>query len=222
MTEENICSIIFRLLFDRNNIAIIIALFALCVSLGSAWYAHFKPAEIIANLPYIQFWAFSSKKDGNVTDRKITPALWLANIGARPILIEDIRIIFRIPGREEILSYPVNSVPEEAVTSPSEFHDYGRLTLGGPFRGFQLTSEKDWFSSYNFSIRREKYESLKGDVNVIVQIKSSKDRNWKTIHSDVFEFGSHPYHLRMPQNAGAVHNPVYSSIWKKRERGVGK
>jgi hypothetical protein len=183
----------------------------------SLYFSKFQPGRLVGNLSYLVLWRFSSKKDGQQTDFKATPAFWLANVGVRPLIIADIRLSLAPEGEKSSNVYPVNSVPVEAIDTPAEFHEYGRLSCGGPFQGISLASGQRWVSCYNFHIPEHVRTRLVGSVTVTVEAKRSGKNEWKPIVTQVLEFGSKPFHrLPMAVGAGVESIPVYSRHWKER------
>lgn len=199
---------------DANTV---LSILALIVSGVSLYFSKFQPGKLVGNFSYLVLWRFSSNKDGQLTDFIATPAFWLANVGVRPLIIADIRLSLAPEGEKSSNIYPVNSVPAEAIEAPSEFHEYGRLSCGGPFQGIALASEQRWVSCYNFHIPKDVRSRLVGSVTVTVEVKWSGKKEWKPVVTQVLEFGSKPFH-RQPMTAGTEIQsiPVYSRLWKER------
>jgi len=143
-----------------ERLPLIISTVALTVSLGSAWLTALRPARVIGDLSYLMLWRLSSNNDGVVTDTVVAPVFWLRNIGARPIIIADLRLVFTPPDGSRYVIHPVSSVPREAIEGSSEFHEYGRLSTGSPFRSFSLVASEQWTSSHRFGVMREVLRSL--------------------------------------------------------------
>jgi len=196
-------------------LALIISALALGVSLLVGWFTAIKPAQVIGDLSYLVVWRFSSNNDGVVTDTAITPAFWLRNTGARPIIIKDIRLIFSSEDKSQYHAYPVTSVPLTAIYNFSEFNEYGRISTGSPFNSFSLTKYELWTSSYKFSASSELLHKLIGQVKIIVQISTSDEPEWKTVIEDYLDFGKAPYHLQK-MIGGQQAIPVYTKRWKLR------
>lgn len=210
-------------------LAIIISIISLYVSANVAWESHFKPAELKCNFPHMVFWTLSRYKNNQptseVASRHIAPSLWIGNLGAKSIVVADLRLLFTADGIEIFPAYPMNHIPHEAIESPSIFKEYSLLNLGGPFLGFSISKAGSWTSSYSFSMKKEYYEKLKGDVVVEVQVAESLDKGWKTIHKDVFRFGVAPVHLQGLDLGGAIAgasiNHVNSATWVERRKKTG-
>jgi hypothetical protein len=207
-------------------IAIFISIISLVISANTSWVSYFKPAEIICTFPHMTIWTRSNyigdKPTGEIASRHITPSLWIGNSGAKNILIEDIRLVFIVDKGENFNAYPTNKIPYEAIEYPNTFNNYELLNLGGPFLGFSLSRSEGWKSMYSFSMKEEYYHKLKGEFLVEVQIFNGENREWRSIHKEAFDFGSHPFHLQGLINGqlvtGILINPVYSSNWEKRRQ----
>lgn len=199
------------------NAETILSTLALIVSGVSLYFSKFQPGKLVGNFSYLVLWRFSSKKDGQLTDFKATPAFWLANVGVRPLILEDLRLSLAPDGETSFHIYPVNSVPAEAIEAPSEFHEYGRLSCGGPFQGISLAAEQRWVSCYNFHIPEHLRSRLVGSVTVSVEVKQNGKKEWRSEVTQVLEFGAKPFHREpMIVGAGVQSIPVYSRLWKER------
>lgn len=173
-------------------------------------------------MPHCVMWQFSSwkgdKPTGDVVSRQMTPYLRIRNFGARHIVIEDLRIKFKTTNAT-VFSYPVNKVAEEIIEAPSNNNQQHGLGQGAPFCGLTLAANQEWKNSYAFSMNVQDYETLIGDVNVSVEIRNGGSRKWKSIHEDIFAFGSMPYHLRPLKTetttTGSTSSHVYSKRWNE-------
>ena len=192
---------------------------ALILSGWIAWYVHFKPANVVGSISYGILWQFSSNSDGKITSQVFAPSFWLSNVGARPILIDDIRLRFKTGKDEEIYAYPTESIPLKAIEKSSQFAEYGLLHLGGPFRGFSLTHSEVWTSSYSYSIPKDFYTKLIGSVNIFIEIKAQGKDKWIKRIEDTLEFGDSPIHLQpFPKSAGVKIISIYTNRWKDRKK----
>jgi len=207
--------------------AFAVSVLSLYVSGRVAWHNFFRPAKVVGAFPHLVVWTLSSYKGdrptGDIASRYITPSFWLSNTGAREALIEDIRLSFEPQGGPTFFAYPVSKVPIEAVESPSLFHEYDRIGLGGPFSGFCLSHDEVWKCCYAFATRMENYERLRGNVSTDVQLCYGRKRHWATVLSEQLDFGNHPTHLQGLRlgnvAAGSMINHVFSASWKARREG---
>ncbi len=207
--------------------ALAVSVLSLYVSGRVAWHNSFRPAKIVGAFPHLVVWTLSSYKGdrptGDIASRYITPSFWLSNTGAREALIEDIRLSFEPSVGADFFAYPVSKVPIEAVESPTLFHEYDRLGLGGPFNGFCLTRDEVWICCFAFATKMQNYERLKDSVRTDVQVCYGRKRRWVTVLSDRLEFGSNPIHLQGLNHgsvaAGAMINHVFSTSWNSRREG---
>ena len=149
-------------------------------------------------ISYLVLWRFSSNRDGKITDRKFIPSLWIKSVDHRNIIVEKVRLVIITNNNEKLNIFPESSVPMEAVNSPCEFYEYGRLATGGPFRGFDLSTNQNWISSYCYSIPDSFYGKLKNQIEIVVEAKIQGD-NWYKVTEQTFLFGTYPYHLQAMQ-----------------------
>lgn len=200
----------------RSWVAIIISFVALGVSVWQAWTTTLRPARIQGDLSYLIVWRFSSNNDGTVTDVALTPALWLQNVGARPVVVQDLRMVLTPKDPpERLLFFPVTSVPPAAIESSGEFNEYGRISAGSPFRSFSLTSSQIWVSACRFAGHSDSLRKLVGEVGAEVQVRTSQNSQWITVLSDSLDFGKMPYDER-PMIGTAQSIPVYTHRWSLR------
>ncbi|BBO66099.1 hypothetical protein DSCA_00290 [Desulfosarcina alkanivorans] len=202
--------------YFRYNLPLIISIVALAASFLVPYLAYLRPAKVIGSISHVVTWRFSSLNNGKITDKKLTPSFWLGNIGARPIIIEDIRLHLKDSNGIECNAYPVNSVPLEAINYSTEFNDYGKLSLGGPFQGFSLAPSEKWQSTYNYSVKDDCFKKIRGLTNVYVEIKSKGKNIWEEVLNDKLLVGNNGF------SPGRMLGPVesrhiYTEKWKQRK-----
>lgn len=201
-------------------ISICFSLVALIVSGLVAWHTTIGPAKLVGALPYIIVWSFYDHPESKVSDRRIVPNLWIRNIGARPIMIQDLRLIYHLNQEEQIISYPTNSIPVDAIESPSTFHDYGQLSMGhAPFVGFSLASMEKWQSNYSYHIGEEHYKKITGPIRISIQIKAQAEPRWIKVFEETIYFNR--FILKGPfviKRGTAGPEYFYSELWKERKR----
>lgn len=201
----------------KFTIPLFLTFLALFVSIIVPWFTYFRPGKLTGSFSHVVLWRVSSNNDGKVTDKKFTPSFWLGNVGARPIIIEDLRLNFKDTFGSECKAYPVNSVPIEAINVPSEFNDYGGLTLGGPFQGFSLAPSEHWQSSYHYNLQEECYQKIKGPTDIYVEVKSKGDVTWKVVVKDKLILGKNG--LVFGKMLGSHEfRPLYTEKWEQRKK----
>lgn len=183
-----------------------------------AWDTRFKPAKIVGAFPYIVTWTFLQGDGGKASDRQLVPMFWLGNVGAQSILIEDLRLKFRLPDGSSLVSYPSHSVPHEAIESPITFSEYGALSAGmAPFCGFALAGSERWTSIFSFHLNEPEHLQLKGNIEVSVQIRAQGATKYKTVLKDRFTFGKAPFSwLNWLGAGGPEARYFYSSTYERR------
>lgn len=214
MSDAELAILGIKIAFGSLAVAILSAYIAARV----AWDTRFKPAKIIGAFPYIVTWTFLDGEDGKVSDRQLVPMFWLGNVGAKPILIEDLRLKFGLPDGISLISYPSHSVPHEAIESPNTFSAYGALSTGkAPFCGFALAGSERWKSTFSFHLDEPEYQELKGNIEVSVQIRAQGEAKYKTVLNDRFTFGKPPFSwLNWLGAGGPEARYFYSSTYERR------
>jgi hypothetical protein len=198
-------------------IALVISICAIGLNVSQAWLTSLSPAKVVGDVSYVVVWRFSSNNDGKVTEVALTPAFWLQNVGAQSVVIRDVRMIFSPKGHAEIKSFPISTVPMDAIQDSADFKDYGRISTGSPFTSFSLVKSQVWVSAYRFGI--DALPELVGEVPVTVQVSTSDNADWTTVFSDSLDFGSKPFHLQ-PMFGGVQEIPVYTHRWSRRTANV--
>ena len=180
---------------------------ALLVAFAALYFNKLQPGRPVGGISYAMIWRFSNLPDFTETDFTFSPALWITNVGARPLVIINLRLRLKPEKSSEFISYPATSIPEEALSNSGEFSDYGRLTTGSPFRALALAPEQLWAPCYKFGIPKERRDNLVGPVTIQVELKTND--GWKTVCTDTLQFGSDPFHLRALM-APVMSIPVYT------------
>lgn len=172
-----------------------------------------KAYRLSGQISYLVVWRLSSSHDGKVTDRKFIPSLWIKNEGKKDIIIENIRLILKKNNRLISEIYPENRIPLNAIDNPCEFNEYGRLSAGGPFSGFDLPAHEKWVSQYCFNFPNSSYNELKDNIDIFVEAKI-KGNEWHKVVDDKFVFGSYPFHLQ-PMKGGSQAIFIYNRLAEK-------
>ena len=168
-----------------------IAFLSFLVAARIAWRTRFAPAKLVGGLPYVLIWNLYDRDSSAIEEYLVLPRLWLTNIGANPMLVEDIRIVIKVPSKEEVTIYPSYSVPSEAVHSSETFTDEDRLRLGlAPFAGFSVAAAANWESNLAFSVPPKKAEKFlrSGWASVSVEIKQQGRRKFTLILKQRIDF----------------------------------
>jgi hypothetical protein len=201
------------------GIAIAISIVALIISGITAWFTVLRPAKISAVMPHIVMWQFSSwigdRPTGDVVSRQMTPNLIIKNLGARPLIVEDLRIRF-ITDQGDLEAYPVSKVPDDVIEAPGNNKRWDGLGEGVPFSGIILSPGEEWTDFYAFSMNVKSYELLKDEVKTCVQIRKGGNEKWMTVIDDIFAFGSMPFHLRPLKGDNTVSGSMNAHVYSKR------
>jgi hypothetical protein len=187
--------------------ALLVSYVALLVSFATLYFNTLRPGRAAGGISYAMIWRFSNLPDGTETDFTFSPSIWITNVGARPLVIVNLRLRLRPRKSSEFKAYPATSIPEEALSNSGEFSSYGRLTTGSPFRALALGPQQLWAPCYKFAIPKDRRDELVGPVTIQIELKTND--KWKTVCTDTLQFGSHPFHLR-PLMAPVMIIPVYT------------
>ena len=191
----------------KSDIALLLSAAALMVSFATLYFTKIQPGRPVGGISYAMIWRFSNLPDFSETDFTFSPRLWITNVGARPLVIINLRLGLRPEKHSEFKAYPTTSIPEEALSNSGEFSDYGRLTTGSPFGALALAPQQLWAPCYKFGIPKERRDNLVGPVTIQVELKTND--GWKTVCTDTLQFGSDPFHLRALM-APVMSIPVYT------------
>ena len=138
---------------------------------------------------------YTFKNDREISaDRYLAPMLWVTNTGARPMLVEDVRLTIHPDNGQRIELHPFHSIPSEAINSVSTFADYEQVRLGlSPFGGFAVLPGERWASNYAFVLTATEFEQLRGDGLVSFEIKRIRSRKFESVLSRRFSFVNHEF-----------------------------
>lgn len=200
--------------------SVLISLASLCVALRVAWETKFKPAKLVAKFPSVYVWRFPS--DEEQLDPIVLPRIVFANVGARTVFIEDIRLELSPPNRDALWSYVDMAAPGKAIEQPGEFlgerseiDDYARLFLGNSFSGIVLASGEVRPLYFRFSVPAERREEVVGMVDTAVQVRLLNGRRWKTVAREQYQFAESPFKIRQVENTAFVFIPAQSQHKRK-------
>lgn len=205
--------------------AAIIALLSLYVSLRVAWDTRFKPAQVVAFFSSFSVWKFSHKNHDEALPI-VVPNIVLSNIGARPAVVEDIRLGFTVPGHGPLWAHPDMSVPSEAMEQPGSFlvdssssDDYSRMVLGHPFSGFVLPAGAQASVDFHFHLPSTNRSTLSGPVTVCLDIWIRDKGRWTSLMTDVFDFSEDPFAPMPKTQTNSTRYMLFPACSRKQRRG---
>jgi len=208
---------------DTPTISLIVSLISLYVALRVAWDTRFKPAKPVAVFQSFVIWEFNKAKAGEHAEAIVIPRIVLANLGAKTLFIEGIRIGLTGPNQPTLWLHVDFTVPEEAIEHFGEFigkdsavDDYTRL-VGGAFSGVLLSSGDVCRLHSNFVAARKLLEKVSGRVDALVQIKLFGRRGWRTLARERFDFSESPF-LSPETKASYGLRFIYSESWQERRK----
>ena len=136
-----------------------------------AWTTRFSPPKLVGFVSCLALYTFKSLSGKN-TDRHLVPLLWITNTGAKPMLIQAIKLTILLQTGKEVALQPLHTVPMEAIDSPHTFTDFDALHIGqSPFSGIAVLSGEKWSSNLAFEVSADQYQQLKGNAKVIFSIQ---------------------------------------------------
>lgn len=158
---------------SASSSAIFISLISLGISGLVLWFNFLKPAKLIG-----MYNVFKATSD---PQKMILPCLWIQNIGAKTMFVEDIRICFQLSSGTQVRKFSI--YPRLRDTSSGNEHLFltkDENKLGAIFEGFALKREETWRNIFSFGVPVEKescYDHFKGEWITYVQIKP-KTKGW--------------------------------------------
>lgn len=160
--------------FTSTDIAIASAALSICsflLALRLAWATKFSPPRLVGVASCLIAYTFKGKTETTI-ERFIVPIVWFTNTGARPMLVQEIKLTISVQRGESIELRPLHSVPLEAITSANTFSEYEQLRLGlSPFGGFAVLPGERWSNCFAFPISEAQFNQLQGMSTVSFSVK---------------------------------------------------
>ena len=179
---------------DISLVGLAISLFSLLVASYLAWKTKFSPPKLVGSVPYVVIWKFETNNEKNPEDIYIVPFVWLSNIGARPMLIEDIRLSIHFNDETKYFLDPIHSVPITAIEQPNIFSDFELIRLGeAPFCGLSIANSEQWKNTYAFSISSKKKALLKGNLKLVLEMSELGSSKFKSVISENINFDNREF-----------------------------
>ena len=194
---------------------LIFSILAFVVSGITAWYTTIGPAKLFGSLSCITIWRLNN---GKVSPSYfLAPTLWIRNLGAQSIVIDDMKLVFKNDANEDIEGYPDSRINLKAMEDSQNFNDYSNLIrASSKFTGFSLASKEAWQSQYIFQFSKDAFEKMKGRFDVELLVRKNGKTTWKNILKQKFDFGKTPYHLQSMVQDGQLIVQTYSDSYKDR------
>ena len=210
-----------HLTIDSVNVALgsaAISLVSLGVAAVLAWKTKLSPASLVGTMPYAIVWTFFEQTTGKPSGYFLVPTFWLSNAGARAALVEDMRLLVRVPNGKPLMLYPVHSVPLEAIESPMTFKEKELLRAGlAPFFGFSVPSGERWVNNYVFPLNEASRAALTGETRITVELKAVAQKRFKPVLEQRIAFGKSSFDwLQWAGVGGPSASYYYSEVWRNR------
>jgi hypothetical protein len=165
-----------------------ISVLSLLLAARLAWVTKFGPPRLIGMISCLVLYTFKNS-EGTGGERFFVPMLWLTNTGARPMLVQDIRLIIKLPAKDKVVLYPLHTVPTEAFESPIGFSDFEELRSGrAPFSGFAILPSERWVNNLAFPITAEEFELLKLGGAATIEVRKIGTTKFKSVLTQSVHF----------------------------------
>ena len=163
------------MILSVSSAAISVASFGLAARM--AWVTKFSPPRLLGVASNLMLFTFRSKVHTS-TEQFLVPILWLTNSGAKPMLVQDLRLRIEIEGGEVHELSPGHTVPIEVVETAHTFSDFETVRHGlAPFGGFAVLPGEQWVNRYAFPVSLGSLDSLgrAGTVTLLFKQIGSKE-----------------------------------------------
>jgi len=176
---------------DISLISATVSIFSLFVASYLAWKTKFSPPKLVGSFPYVIIWSFDGGDKYKVGDEYLIPYIWVSNVGATPILIDEIRLTIHPNGGKRITLYPIHSVPIAAIERPNSYSDFEEIRIGeAPFMGFPISNGEQWKNVNAFHISTEDRALLKGHVKLVFEVRELNSKRYKPVITENIDFVS--------------------------------
>jgi hypothetical protein len=90
----------------KSDAALLLSVAALLVSFAALYFNKLQPGRPVGGISYVMIWRFSNLPDGTETDFTSSPVLWIINVGARPLVIVNLRLRLTPEKSDDFYAYP--------------------------------------------------------------------------------------------------------------------
>lgn len=166
----------------------IVSVLSLLIAARLAWVTKLGPPRLVGVASCLLLYT-NEAQDGKSIARVLVPRLWLANMGARPMLVTHLRLSIKLGHGRLVELIPDHSIPMEAVDEANTFGEVERVQTGlAPFGGFAVLPGERWVNNYAFQLSADDFESLKGYGTVSFAVCAIGAKRFKTILRQQFDF----------------------------------
>lgn len=202
------------------NTTVIIAIIGITLSILSFalscwvwWTTKGSPPKIVGAFRYTLLWSFFEQQKGSVNEYLLVPSFWLLNLGAKPLLAEEMRLVICPDGTEAFELYPMHTVPAEAIHRPNTFSDFDTLRLGdAPASGFVIANSGNWNNNHAFPLTPLQRKALTGIVHIHIEIRALGAKEFKRYLSQKLNFSAEDFSWAKWLEAGGPLPEYYYSV----------
>jgi len=173
---------------DISLISAFVSICSFLVASYFAWRVNLSPPKLVGAFPYVIIWSFKGNDDKQ-SDEYLIPYTWLKNIGARPILVGDMRLTVYPQNGASFHLKPIHSVPLTAIEKPNTYSDFNLISLGeAPFSGFSISNSEQWKNTNAFPVSAAERALLKGKVKLVFEICKLGSNKYMLVLSENISF----------------------------------
>ena len=207
---------------EASTLSLLVSFLSLYVAGRVAWNAQFRPAKVVGVLKMLYIFCIKSKKTNVATDWLFVPHFWVRNVGARTLVIEDLRLRFAMPDGAEIYAKAESEVDVADLESASgetsvDQDNEPMFPISTFFGGFSLAAGEVWSRQIGFKFYgddRGCEQKLIGTIPVSLEGYFQTKKAWRPLLSCNMDFSLTPHHL-LPWS-GSKHSSYYFPMHSER------
>lgn len=167
----------------------VVSILSLLIAARLAWVTKLGPPRLVGIASCLLLYTNQSAADGSIR-RHLVPRLWLANTGARPMLILHMYLTITLRDGQVIRLIPAHSVPLEAIDSANTFDNLAGVDIGlAPYGGFAILPGERWVNNYAFEVSPSDFQLLKGHGRLSLTVRALDANKSRTVIEQPFFFG---------------------------------
>ena len=170
-----------------------VSLISLGLAARLAWLTKLAPPRLVGVASCLMLFSARSRTD-TAPEHFVVPILWLANLGAKPMLVQDAKLVVTTNDGVSHHLPAVHSVPSEVVESAYSHDGYDAVHDGkAPFDGFVVAAGERWTNRYAFRWQGHGWEQLQGDGTVALWIRAVGDQTFRVALEQKIAFETHHF-----------------------------
>lgn len=165
----------------------VVSVLSLLVALRFAWLSKLSPPKLVGLFPYVVLYVLSNPRSQS-NEYLLLPAVWLTNVGARPMLAAEMRLLINLSGAAKLTLLPAHTVPPEAIEAPY-LSEYELLECAkAPFSGFSIGPGERWANNFVFPLSPEEGQLLQQPAMVAVEVRPIGKKRFKRVLEQQVDF----------------------------------